>query len=312
VAEVPLLTMAGVARSFGRVRAVEDASLAILRGATLALVGDSGSGKSTLGRLAVGLLRPDAGTILFDGVPLDGRSPPAATRRRIAMVFQDPADSLDPRWTVGASIAEPILAFRLREGRAAIANRVMELLASVGMPLDVAGRLPRAFDRGQLLRVAIARAVAGEPDFLVCDEPTGLLDASLQAQVLNLLRDLQARLGLTMLFISNDLGAARHMADLVAVMLRGRLVEFGVADEVLPRPLHPYTRQLVEAAFDLAGAAANGGAPVDLPPPLAETGCAFHSRCGLATQRCRVEAPPLLQAGTVAVACHAVPGDPAE
>jgi peptide/nickel transport system ATP-binding protein len=217
------LRLRGVSRRFGAVRALDNVSLALPRGATLAVVGESGSGKSTLARLAAGLLAPDSGSVVRPG--------------RIAMVFQDPAGSLDPRWTAARSIAEPLRG-------AGVATRVAELLTAVGLPEGVAARRPAQLSLGQAQRVAIARALAAEPDLLICDEPTSALDVSVQAQVLNLLRDLQVDLGLSILLVSHDLGVVRYMADHVAVLLGGRLVETGPADAVLNAPRHAYTRQL--------------------------------------------------------------------
>jgi len=229
------LVMHDVSRRFGAVRAVRDVSLSVAPGTTLALVGESGSGKSTLARLAAGLLAPDSGTV-------------RRAAGRVAMVFQDPAGSLDPRWTVAASIAEPLRVLRLRRGTAAIAARVGELLEAVGLPADYGRRRPGRFSVGQVQRISIARALAAEPDFLVCDEPTSALDVSVQAQVLNLLRDAQARLGLGMLLVSHDLGVVRFMADRVAVLQAGRVVECATADALFAAPGHPYTRQLLAAA----------------------------------------------------------------
>jgi peptide/nickel transport system ATP-binding protein len=247
MAEPPKLAMHHVTCRFGRVRAVDDVSLAIPRGATLGLLGESGCGKSTLARLATGLLAPDAGELLYDGAPLRrrGGGPP-----RIAMVFQDALGSLDPRWSIGRSIAEPVLSLRLRAGGAAARARAVETMAAVGLPEELIGRRPHELSLGQTQRAALARALAGEPEFLVCDEPTSALDVSVQAQVLNALRAARERTGLTMLFISHDLGVVRHMADLVAVMQRGRIVEFGPADEIFARPTHPYTRRLLETTRD--------------------------------------------------------------
>ena len=228
------LAMQGVSRRFGAVRAVADVSLSVAPGTTLALVGESGSGKSTLARLAAGLLAPDAGMVRCGA-------------RRLAMVFQDPAGSLDPRWTAADSIAEPLLVLRLRRG-AAVGERVAELLAAVGLPAEAGRRRPKQFSIGQVQRISIARALAAEPDFLVCDEPTSALDVSVQAQVLNLLRAAQARLGLAMLLVSHDLGVVRFMADRVAVLHHGRVVEEAAADTLFAAPQHPYTRQLLAAA----------------------------------------------------------------
>ncbi len=248
MAEPPLFAMGGVSHRYGAgAAALADISLAIPRGATLAVVGPSGSGKSTLARLATGLLAPLAGEIRFAGAALPRRAWPRAVRRRINMVFQSPAGSLDPRWPAGRSIAEPIRAFRLRADRAGVAERVAALLAAVGLPADAAARPPSTFSLGQVQRLAIARALASEPDFLVCDEPTSALDVSVQAQVLNLLRDLQARLGLTLLFISHDPGVVRFMADFVAVLDAGRIVESGPAEALFARPQQAATRRLLAA-----------------------------------------------------------------
>jgi len=247
MAEPPKLAMTHVVRRFGRVRAVEDVSLDIPRGSTLGLLGESGCGKSTLARLATGLLAPDSGGLLYDGTPMQRRT---GAPRRIAMVFQDALGSLDPRWSIGRSIAEPIRSLHRRAGGAAVRDRALEVMANVGLPGELVGRRPHQLSLGQVQRAALARALAGEPDFLVCDEPTSALDVSVQAQVLNTLREAQERTGLTMLFISHDVGVVRHMADRVAVMLRGRVVEFGSADAVFARPCHPYTRRLLAAASD--------------------------------------------------------------
>jgi peptide/nickel transport system ATP-binding protein len=235
--------------------------------------------------------------VRFDGEVLIAGRVPRALRRRMTMIFQDALASLNPRWPVHDSIAEPLRAFSLRIGRTAIAERVAELLDLVGLPADIGGRRPRELSFGQAQRVAIARALASEPAFLVCDEPTSALDVSVQAQVLNLLRDLQARLGLTMLFISHDTGVVRHMADLVGVLHRGRLVEFGAADAVFAAPGHPYTRQALAGEPALARASMSDDK---------DAGCAFRARCGFARDRCAREAPELHWAEGVAVACHAV------
>ena len=295
--ESSLLVMEDISHGFGHVRAVSGVSLAVPRGTTLALLGESGCGKSTLARIALGLLAPDAGTVRFDGEVLVAGRVPRSIRRRMNMVFQDAQASLDPRWPVADSVAEPLRAFSLRVGSQAVTERVTELLGLVGLPADIAARRPHDLSFGQAQRVAIARALASEPAFLVCDEPTSALDVSVQAQVLNLLRDLQARLGLTMLFISHDIGVVRHMADLVAVLHRGRLVEFGAADAVFATPRHPYTRQALAPEPDLAVAAPSGAT---------DAGCMFRSRCVFAGGRCAREVPRLVWADGVAVACHAV------
>ena len=311
MSEPPLLVMTHVARRFGAVPAVADASLAVLRGTTLGVVGESGSGKSTLGRLAVGLLRPDAGEILYDGLAMHpGRglfaTPPL--HRRAAMVFQDPRGSLDPRWSIGRSIAEPINAYRLRTGKVGIRDRVIQMMAAVGLPEQAIDRRPDELSLGQAQRAAVARALAGEPEFLVCDEPTSALDVSVQAQVLNALRDARERTGLAILFISHDIGVVRHMADLVAVVLRGRVVEFGPAEDIFARPRHPYTRLLIETAPALAAVRPPGRTAPPEPPPAAAVApglCAFRPRCQMALPRCGSEPPPLGDVDGVAVACHA-------
>jgi peptide/nickel transport system ATP-binding protein len=307
VAEPPLLLMTRVARRFGVARAVQDASLAVPRGATVGVLGESGSGKSTLARLATGLLRPDAGEILYAGAPLHRR---ATAPRRIAMVFQDPAGSLDPRWSIGRSIAEPVAALGLRGGKAAVRDRVLRLMSDVGLPEQLIDRHPRDLSLGQAQRAAVARALAGEPDLLVADEPTSALDISVQAQVLNGLRDAQDRMRLAILLISHDVGVVRHMADLVAVMHGGRVVEFGPADAVFARPRHPYTRLLLASVPDLSAPrrSPEPAGPAEAPRAVAPGLCAFQPRCPLAIARCAATPPPLVDVDGVAVACHAVAG----
>ncbi len=287
--------------------AVNDISFTIARGETFALVGESGSGKSTAARMVVGLLPPTAGEVVIDGVSM--WDPAAARlrqklRRRIQMIFQDPYASLDPRWRVEAIVAEPIRAFRLIEGQAAIRARVAELLTLVGLHEADGRKYPHEFSGGQRQRIAIARALASNPDFIVCDEPTSALDVSVQAQILNLMRDLQGRFGLTYLFISHNLAVVRHMAHRIGVMYLGRLVEVAEGRQLFARPRHPYTRLLLDAVPDLAmtGRArmpVGGEIPNPINPP---SGCAFHPRCPLANARCRAEAPAVIDG----VACHAV------
>lgn len=300
MSETPLLVLDDISCSFGGVPALSNVSLAIPRGTTLALLGETGCGKSTLARIAVALQAPDSGEVRFDGDVVNGRRVRKSVRRRMSMVFQDPRASLNPRWTVRESVTEPLTAFRLIARQADPNERVDELLHMAGLPLELAGRRPHELTGAQAQRAAIARALACDPVFLVCDEPTSALDVSLQAHVLNLLRGLQEKLGLTMLFISHDVGVVRHMADLVAVMHRGRLLEFGTADSVFTRPRHPYTRQILPLTPDLTPRP---------PAKLAETdgeGCAYRARCPLATARCATERPELLFAEGSAVACHAV------
>ena len=291
--------------------AAANVSFSIDRRETFGLVGESGSGKSTIARVVVGLLRPLKGDITIDGVKMTGRGDNAGRqklRRRIQMIFQDPYASLDPRWRAFDIIAEPIRAFDLIEGRTKIAARVGELLQLVGLdPMDGA-KYPHEFSGGQRQRIAIARALASQPDFIVCDEPTSALDVSVQAQILNLLRDLQDRLGLTYLLISHNLAVVRHMASRVGVTYLGRIVEIAPSRELFARPRHPYTRMLLDAVpdLDLTGRPRKpviGEVPSAINPP---PGCPFHPRCPFAYDRCRVERPELLPAGGSTVACHAV------
>src|SRR5436190_22819721 len=265
-------------------RAVDRVSFAVEPGETLALVGESGSGKSTITRLIVGLYRPTEGRVEFHG-------------RRMQMIFQDPYASLNPRWRVHHIVAEPIRALHTR-------SRVDELLVQVGLSADDGDKYPHEFSGGQRRRISIARALAGEPDFLVCDEPTSALDVSVQAQILNLMTDLQARLGLTYLFISHNLAVVSQVADRVGVMYCGRIVEFARAADLFTRPRHPYTRMLLDAVPDLS-MTGKPRTPVagEVPNPLAPpAGCAFHPRCPHANERCRAEVPAVIND----VACHAV------
>jgi peptide/nickel transport system ATP-binding protein len=289
-------------------RAVDNASFAISRGSTLSLVGESGCGKSTIARMAVGLMPPSDGEIRFEGNPLSTARAQPALRRRMNMIFQDPYASLNPRWRVRDIVAEPIRAFAILSGAQATAARVGELLVQVGLAAADGEKYPHEFSGGQRQRVSIARALASEPDFLVCDEPTSALDVSVQAQILNLMRDLQQRLGLTYLFISHNLAVVRHVSDRLGVMYLGRIVEQGPAETIFHTPLHPYTRLLLDAIPDLemvgrSRTPVGGEVPSPINPP---TGCTFHPRCPLANARCREEKPLYTQVGEVQVACHAV------
>jgi peptide/nickel transport system ATP-binding protein len=289
-------------------RAVDDVSFAIAPGTTFALVGESGCGKSTIARLAVGLYQPTDGDIRFESQALSNARAQPALRRRMNMIFQDPYASLNPRWRVSDIVAEPIRAFHLATRPNEVQGRVGALLAQVGLTVRDGEKYPHEFSGGQRQRISIARALASEPDFLVCDEPTSALDVSVQAQILNLMRDLQQRLGLTYLFISHNLAVVRHMADRLGVMYLGRIVEQGPAETIFRRPRHPYTRLLLDAIPDLEQVG-RARTPVggELPSPIAPPpGCAFHPRCPLANERCRVEKPAHTMAGDVEVACHAV------
>ena len=293
-------------------KAVDGVSFTIDRGETFALVGESGCGKSTVARLIVGLFEASDGRIVFDGKDL-GQLQSAAERQRIRrrfqMIFQDPFASLNPRWRVERIIAEPIRVFGLLNDDAAIRARVGELLTQVGLSPADGRKFPHEFSGGQRQRICIARALANNPEFLVCDEPTSALDVSVQAQILNLMQDLQDELGLTYLFISHDLAVVRHMADRVGVMYLGRLVEVADSRTLFENPQHPYTRMLLATIPDIKMEGkreeiVRGEVPNPITPP---PGCTFHPRCPLAFERCRREAPHLLPlARGHLAACHAI------
>jgi len=281
----------------GRVRAVDGVSLTIYRGETLGLVGESGCGKSSLGRALLQLLPIESGSVHFDGTPLQtlSRRQLKALRPRMQPVFQDPIAALDPRMGVGDMLGEA-LAVR---GDAS-PSRIAALLELIGLPPDAASRRPHAFSAGQRQRLCIARALAVEPEFLVLDEPVSALDASVQAQIVNLLVDLQRTRKLTYLFISHDLGVVAHLATRVAVMYAGRIVELGPTEAVLSRPMHPYTRALIASLP--ARSPVNRGqrvpVPGEPPSPLRRPpGCAFHPRCPLAIPSCRTDVPALESVG---------------
>ena len=292
-------------------RAVDGVSFDIQRGQTLALVGESGCGKSTVARLLVGLYAPTRGGFQFDGQDAHAafKTPQGRQlRRRIQMIFQDPYASLNPRWRVQDIVAEPLVEHGLLSGAGELRERVGELLQSVGLsPLD-AVKFPHQFSGGQRQRISIARALATHPEFLVCDEPTSALDVSVQAQVLNIMKDLQRQQGLTYLFISHNLAVVRHVSDQVGVMYLGRLVELADKHTLFDNPRHPYTRMLLDAIPKIhdtgkARTPVQGEVPNPLDPPA---GCAFNPRCPHANERCRVERPVLLDFGGARVACHAV------
>ncbi len=291
-------------------KAVDGVSFAMAKGETLALVGESGCGKSTVARLVVGLYRPTSGRVLFDGLELASlpAGERARSRRRMQMIFQDPYASLNPRWRVHDIVAEPLRAFGLASGRAELAERVGALLTQVGLSPADGEKYPHEFSGGQRQRISIARALSSNPEFLVCDEPTSALDVSVQAQILNLMRDLQEELGLTYLFISHNLAAVRHISDRVGVMYLGRIVEIADSETLFSAPRHPYTQMLLDAIPDLAMSGRErepmgGEVPNPLDPPA---GCHFHPRCPFANDRCRAETPALRRYGAAEAACHAV------
>ena len=294
------------------VHAVDGVSFTIERGKTLALVGESGCGKSTVARLLVGLYEPTRGRVRFDGqdTGMAGaeRGAMRALRRRMQMIFQDPYASLNPRWKVLDIVGEPLREHGLCSGDGELRAKVAELLQSVGLAAADVEKFPHQFSGGQRQRISIARALATKPEFLVCDEPTSALDVSVQAQVLNIMKDLQREQGLTYLFISHNLAVVRHVSDQVGVMYLGRLVELADKLELFARPRHPYTRMLLDAIPDIhmtgsSRTPVQGEVPNPLNPP---SGCAFHPRCPHANARCSAERPALIEIQRVRVACHAV------
>ncbi|MDR5892972.1 ATP-binding cassette domain-containing protein [Halomonas mongoliensis] len=295
-------------------KAVDGVSFSIRRGETLALVGESGCGKSTVARLIVGLYGLTRGRLVFDGQEISdlarrsGRQA-APIRQRFQMIFQDPYASLNPLWRVGTIIGEPLRFFRPEMSSVDRRRRVGELLEQVGMSAADANRYPHEFSGGQRQRISIARALANEPEFMVCDEPTSALDVSVQAQILNLMKDLQQEYGLTYLFISHDMAVVKHMADRIAVMYLGRIAEIAPSDQLFATPHHPYSRMLLAAVPSLEGegrerTVIEGEVPNPVHPP---SGCAFHPRCPHANERCKAEVPALIaRSDGSEVACHAV------
>jgi peptide/nickel transport system ATP-binding protein len=292
-------------------QAVDGVSFEIEKGTTLALVGESGCGKSTVARLMVGLHTPTRGSFSFDGMDAHAtyKSPTGRKlRTRIQMIFQDPYASLNPRWTVEDIVGEPLIEHSMVQDAQQLKIRVGELLISVGLsPLDMA-KYPHQFSGGQRQRISVARALATGPEFLVCDEPTSALDVSVQAQVLNIMKELQKQQGLTYLFISHNLAVVRHMSDHVGVMYLGRLVEVADKQTLFSAPRHPYTKMLLDAIPKMhstgrARTPVQGEVPNPLNPPA---GCAFNPRCPHVNERCKTERPALQTMGSIKIACHAV------
>jgi oligopeptide/dipeptide ABC transporter ATP-binding protein len=309
---------AGASGPFGlrklSLKAVTDVNLEIQGGETLGLVGESGSGKSTLGRLMLKLIDPTAGQVFFDGRDLAGlaRAEMRALRRQMQLVFQDPYASLNPRMRVRSIVGEGIEIHRLARGREK-EERIADLLKMVGLDPAAADRYPHEFSGGQRQRIGIARALAVGPRFIVLDEPVSALDVSIQAQIINLLQDLQEQLRLTYLFIAHDLRVVEHISQRVAIMYLGKIVEIAPRDQIYAGPRHPYTRALLSAIPTIDSAhrperiKLQGEMPSPLNPP---TGCAFHPRCPYANDRCRTVEPALERgAGGHAVACHVFPAE---
>lgn len=290
--------------------AVADVSLRMEAGKTLALVGESGCGKSTIARMLVGLEDVSSGNIYLDGLDLaqkGARKNAWFSKRRIQMVFQDPYASLNPRWRISKILAEAING-TVKLNRSQLQQAIVNALQQVGLPANAADKYPHEFSGGQRQRISIARALASQPQFLICDEPTSALDVSVQAQILNLLKDIQQDVGLSLLMITHDLSVVHHMADHVSVMYLGRLVEDRNAEALFANPLHPYTRTLLETIprADQPGrrvSPMSGEAPNPLNPP---SGCPFHPRCSSANARCQSEIPTPISVTGGSVACHAI------
>jgi oligopeptide transport system ATP-binding protein len=288
-----------VQRHVGDVKAVDDVSFAIKRGETLGLVGESGSGKTTVGRAVLHLYRPTAGEVYFDGMDLTNLKGPQlrGVRRRMQVVFQDPYSSLNPRMKVETIVGEPLRVHRMVDNQEEYQARVAETLMLVGLSPKMAQRYPHEFSGGQRQRIGVARALIMQPEFIVADEPVSALDVSIQAQLINLLDDLQQQFNLAYLFIAHDLSVVRHLCDRVAVMYLGKIMETADRDSLYREPLHPYTKALLSAVpipdpvveATRERVILTGGIPSPINPP---SGCVFHTRCPIATDECKLEVPP--------------------
>jgi oligopeptide transport system ATP-binding protein len=309
----PIYKGALIRKEVARVKAVDGLSFKIHRGETLGLVGESGCGKSTTGRTLLQLYTPTAGEVIFDGMDLVKLDPRAlhAQRRNLQMIFQDPYASLNPRMTVGDIIGEPLRVHKLASGVEAN-RRVQELMEIVGLDPRFVRRYPHEFSGGQRQRIGIARALASRPSFIVCDEPISALDVSIQAQIMNLLEDLQQEFGLTYLFIAHDLAAVRHISDRIAVMYLGHMVELATGERMYEAPMHPYTQALISAVpipdpeieATRQRIVLQGDVPSPINPP---SGCVFHTRCPFAWDRCKKEMPDFHEAEPGHfVACHLI------
>ena len=293
-------------------KAVDDVSFTINKGETLGLVGESGCGKTTVGRTILHLYKPTAGEVIFDGKPIKTKQDIQEFRKKATMVFQDPYSSLNPRMTVSDIVGEPLDVHKFYSSKQERQERILELMGHVGLNSEHASRYAHEFSGGQRQRIGIARALAVNPEFIVCDEPVSALDVSIQAQVINMFDDLQEKLGLTYLFIAHDLLVVRHISDRIAVMYLGKMVELAEADEIYNHPLHPYSQSLLSAVPvpDPKIARANQRIALsgDIPSPLnAPSGCPFRTRCRYATDACAQSMPPFEEvAPGHFVACHRV------